>query len=71
MKTVGPQLPLLSLTPGFSPVSPTRGLENRFNGLPPRPKPLKRLQLDALAYTALKPGVYETSAFFLTSLITS
>jgi len=32
---------------------------SRFNGFPPRGKPLKRLVVDGFAGTGLKPGVNE------------
>jgi len=36
---------IISLTPGFSPVTDARKGGNRFNGFAPRGKPLKRLIL--------------------------
>jgi len=50
---------LLSLAPGFSRVSGTRALENRFNGFPPPAKPLKRFDPHSSPITRLKPGANE------------
>ena len=50
---------LLSLAPGFSRVSGTRELENRFNGFPAPAKPLKRFRLHSPSDTRLKPGANE------------
>ena len=50
---------ILSLTPGFSPVTHDLECLNRFNGFPRTEKPLKRLSLVRLADTGLKPGVNE------------
>jgi hypothetical protein len=55
---------MISLTPGFSRVvtAITYAL-NRFSGLPPDEKPLKRFyRAGALPYTSLKRGVNETHA---------
>ena len=50
---------VFSLTPGFSPVPIEPPNFSRFNGFPPRGKPLKRLVVDGFAGTGLKPGVNE------------
>jgi len=47
----------VSLTPGFSPVTDGRTIQNRFNGFPRVGKPLKRLACRHAASTRLKPGV--------------
>jgi hypothetical protein len=50
---------LLSLTPGFSPVTGEGESLNRFNGFPRAAKPLKRLKFASRVHTGLKPGVNE------------
>src|ERR1039458_1096021 len=50
-------MPWLSLTPGFSRVAEAFRGASRFNGLPARGKPLKRLWSAVRAITGLKPGV--------------
>ena len=46
----------LSVAPGFSPVWPVVGAENRFNGFACAGKPLKQLTAPPQFNTRLKPG---------------
>jgi hypothetical protein len=50
----------ISLTPGFSPVTVGKTVQNRFNGFPRADKPLKRLACWHATFTRLKPGVNES-----------
>ena len=50
----------ISLTPGFSPVTVGKTIQNRFNGFPRARKPLKRLACRNATSTRLKPGVNES-----------
>jgi len=50
----------ISLTPGFSPVTDGKTIQNRFNGFPRAGKPLKRLACQIANSTRLKPGVNES-----------
>jgi hypothetical protein len=50
---------LLSLTPGFSPVTGDGESFNRFNGFSRARKPLKRLKFAGCVHTGLKPGFNE------------
>jgi hypothetical protein len=50
----------ISLTPGFSPVTAGKPIQNRFNGFPRADKPLKRLADRHATATRLKPGVNES-----------
>ena len=50
----------ISLTPGFSPVTASKTIQNRFNGFPRADKPLKRLGSRHAISTRLKPGVNES-----------
>jgi hypothetical protein len=50
----------ISLTPGFSPVTVGKTIQNRFNGFPRAGKPLKRLVYRNATSTRLKPGVNES-----------
>jgi len=58
-----------SLTPGFSPVLIEPPSASRFNGFPPRDKPLKRLNLSRLTGAGLKSGVNESSPNFPENII--
>jgi hypothetical protein len=53
---------IISLTPGFSPVTIGYGGQNRFNGFFSGDKPLKRLVCPNTYSIRLKPGVNETIA---------
>jgi hypothetical protein len=48
--------PVLSLAPGFSPVSSARAALSRFTGFYPHEIPLKRLGCFLRTHTGLKPG---------------
>jgi hypothetical protein len=50
----------ISLTPGFSPVTVGKAIQNRFNGFPRAGKPLKRLACRHATSIRLKPGVNES-----------
>ncbi len=50
----------IPLTPGFSPVTTGKIVQNRFNGFPRADKPLKRLACRHARSTRLKPGVGES-----------
>jgi hypothetical protein len=51
---------VIPLTPGFSPVTVGKTIQNRFNGFPRAGKPLKRLACRHATSTRLKPGVNES-----------
>jgi hypothetical protein len=51
---------IISLTPGFSPVTDDRAGWNRFNGFAHFGKPLKRLGSHNALATRLKPGVNQS-----------
>jgi hypothetical protein len=51
---------VISLTPGFSPVTTGNECQNRFNGFHGAYKPLKRLAGPGVLITRLKPGVNES-----------
>ena len=55
---------IISLTPNFSWVTVADVKQNRFNGLLPAGKPLKRLNHSARYHTRLKPGVNEMQTKF-------
>ena len=54
---------VISLTPGFSPVTAGNECQNRFNGFFRAGKPLKRLVRTHAFITRLKPGVNENYGF--------
>lgn len=55
---------VISLTPGFSPVTTGNGNANRFNGFSRADKPLKRLERPMADFTRLKPGASEHCSVF-------
>lgn len=63
------QRSVLSLTPGFSPVTGDGESFNRFNGFPRAGKPLKRLVFLGRVHTGLKPGVNEMATAITARLL--